>query len=284
MRLAFSTNAYVKFSLFEAVERIAAMGYEGVEILADAPHLYPYSVSDAELNRLAQLLARSGLQVANLNANTAMGYYGRTFWEPLFEPSLANPDPSARQWRIDYSKRCIDLAEVLGSPNVSLTSGRITPGCAPAEALGLLRESLEMVLEYAERAGIGIGMEYEPGLLVERYEELKAVLDEIPSSFFGANLDLGHSHVLGEDPETIIAGLSSKIFHIHIEDIQHRKHHHLIPGLGEMDFKKLFKILEENSYEGFATVELYSYPHEPDEAARQAFRYLQYVKEELKRG
>ncbi len=102
MRLAFSTNAFVRFSVTEAIERISEIGYEGVEILADVPHLYPFSVSESELKELAAVLDRCGIRVANLNANTAMGYYGRTFWEPLFEPSLANPDRAARKWRIDY--------------------------------------------------------------------------------------------------------------------------------------------------------------------------------------
>ena len=275
MKLAFSTNAFVRFSVFEAVERIAAIGYEGVEILADAPHLYAHAVNDSDLKKLAAVLERFDLKVANLNANTAMGYYGRTFWEPLFEPSLANPERAARKWRIDYSKRCIDLARFLGSRNVSITSGRVAPGSDPDTAFKLFTESLEAVLEHAEKAGVRIGIEYEPGLLVERYEELRALLEVMPSPYLGANLDFGHSHVLGEDPEAVVAGLSSKIFHVHIEDIHARKHYHLIPGLGEIDFRRLFEVLERHDYDGFATVELYTYPQEPEAAARRAFRYLE---------
>jgi len=274
MKLAFSTNAFVQFSVVEAVEKIAAIGYDGVEILADAPHLYPPAVSDAGLKNLAAALERSGLEVANLNANTAMGYYGRTFWEPLFEPSLANPDHAARQWRVDYTKQCIDLAKVLGSRNISITSGRVVPGSDPETALRMLRESLDAVLEYAEKAAVRVGIEYEPGLLVERYEELQALIAGISSPGLGANLDFGHSHVLGEDPESVVAGLSPRIFNVHIEDIHCRKHYHLIPGLGEMDFKGIFDALERHAYDGFATVELYTYPHEPEAAARSALAYL----------
>jgi fructoselysine 3-epimerase len=275
MKFAFSTNAFVNFSVIEAVEKIAAIGYEGVEILADAPHLYPDSVRGPDLRKLVTVLARSGLEVANLNANTAMGYYGRSFWEPLFEPSLANPDPTARAWRVDYTKRCMDFARLLGCSNISITSGRAVPGTCPDTALKLLRESLEMVLEYAEKAGIRVGMEYEPGLLVERYDELRVLIEEMNSPCLGVNLDLGHSHVLGEDPEFVVAGFSSRIFNLHIEDIQSRKHYHLIPGLGDIDFRRLFEILEKNAYDGFATVELYTYPQHPEEAAMSSLSYLQ---------
>jgi hypothetical protein len=97
----------VRYPTFEAVEKIAAIGYQGVELLAEAPHLYADSVTSSDLNELKSLLDRTGLVTANVNANTAAGSYGRSFWEPLLEPSLANPDVTLRQWRIAYSKRCM---------------------------------------------------------------------------------------------------------------------------------------------------------------------------------
>jgi fructoselysine 3-epimerase len=175
MKLAFSTNAFVSYPVAEAVEKIAAAGYEGVELLADVPHLYPCSLSDTDLTRLSAALDRCGLSVANINANTAMGYYGRSFWEPLFEPSLANPDKTARKWRVEYSIQCLDLARALGCRNVSLTSGRVVSGSNPERAFELLQDSLETVLAHAEKVGVKVGIEYEPGLLVERCEELLAL-------------------------------------------------------------------------------------------------------------
>ena len=80
-----------------------------------------------------------------------------------------------------------------------------------------------------------------------------------------------------EDPETVVNALDRKLFHIHIEDIKARKHYHLIPGTGDIDFAELFRILEHHNYEGFATVELYTYPHEPEAAARQALSYLKTI-------
>lgn len=275
MRLSFSTNAYVRFEIAEAAQRIAAIGYEGVELLADVPHLYAASVTERDLRRLKSVLDRTMLQVANINANTAVGYYGREFWEPLFEPSLAHSDSSLRQWRIDYTKKCIDIAELLSAPCISITSGRTVPGCLPDTSLELLCDSLAHLLEYAEKRSIRIGIEYEPGLLIERCEELATLLDRMGSSFLGANLDLGHSHVLGEDPRTVIEALAGRIYHIHLEDIADRKHYHLIPGEGDIDFGLLFDLLAASGYDGFATVELYTYLHKPDEAAQKAFVHLQ---------
>jgi fructoselysine 3-epimerase len=277
MNLSFSTNAFVRFPLCEAVEIIAALGYEGVEILADVPHLYVQDTTAADIDDLRRVLARTGLKPASLNANTATGYYRRDFWEPLFEPSIANPDGTARRWRIDYSKKCIDLAQQLGAPCISLTAGRLANTLSPEQSMDLLVEALWELVEYAGNRNIRIGLEYEPGLLIENCREMHWLLQQIDSPFLGVNLDLGHSHVQGEDPAAVLTLFGERIVHVHLEDIGGRKHFHLIPGLGQVDFAGIFRLLEASGYDGFVTVELYTYPHAPEEAARNALRYLNRV-------
>ena len=41
MRLAYSSNAYLNYSIEETIARIAGLGYEGLELLADVPHAWP---------------------------------------------------------------------------------------------------------------------------------------------------------------------------------------------------------------------------------------------------
>src|SRR5687767_7635173 len=38
MKLAFSSNAYLRFSIEGTIARIASLGYTGIELLADVPH------------------------------------------------------------------------------------------------------------------------------------------------------------------------------------------------------------------------------------------------------
>lgn len=274
MKLSFSTNAFTRYSVKEAVQKIANLGYHGVEILADRPHLFSSEASPEVVQSLKETLAHCGLPVANMNANTASGYYAGVFWEPLFEPSLANPDPQARCWRIQYTKASIDLAKALGAATISITSGRMIPGVLPAESLTILRDAMAEVIAHAQAAGVRIGIEYEPGLLIENCAELVSFLDKVDSPWLGANLDIGHSHVAQEDVATVVSTLGDKIFHVHLEDIQGRKHFHLIPGQGDLDFDTILSSLARQSYAGFVTVELYSYPERPEEAARQAYQHL----------
>jgi sugar phosphate isomerase/epimerase len=277
MKLSFSTNAFVRFSVPEAIEIIAGAGYSGVEILADVPHLYPFSTTAAELAAIVSSVEKNRITVANINANTAMGYYGMKFWEPLFEPSLANPEQDARKWRIEFTKECIDIARFLSCRNVSVTSGRMVPEVRPQKSLALLRQSLLEIVEYATVRDVRVGMEYEPGLLIERAEELAGLILEMGSENFGANLDLGHSHLVGETPSHVAEMLGSRIFHIHLEDINNRKHYHLIPGEGDIDFEDIFRALSGIDYDGFVTVELYTYPENPGQAAEKAFKYLKNI-------
>ena len=277
MKFSFSTNGFLRHSLVQAIEKIARIGYQGVELLADVPHLYADSITKSDLRDLKSALQGSGLKVANINANTAIGYYGRRFWETLFEPSIANPDKALREWRIDYTKKCIDVADFLECASVSVTSGKPAAGISPEESVDILVNSLGQLVEYSSRKSISIGIEYEPGLLIEKYTELLKLLDQINSAYLGANLDLGHSHVLGEDPVKVITGLGSRIIHVHIEDIRNRKHYHLVPGNGEIDFRMLLGVLKESGYNGFSTVELYTYPDRAEEVATQSLEYLRSV-------
>jgi sugar phosphate isomerase/epimerase len=276
-KLSFSTNAFVRFLVPEAIEIIAKIGYSGVEILADIPHLDPSSTTAPDLAAIASALEKNRIRAVNINANTATGWYREKFWEPVFEPSLANPDEAARKWRVDYTKKCIDIAASLGCPNISVTSGRMVPGMKPEKSLALLRGSIMEIMEHAGAKGIRVGMEYEPGLLVERAEELAYLIGEVADPNFGVNLDLGHSYLAGESPAHVAQTFGSRIFHIHIEDIKDRKHYHLVPGEGQIDFGGIAGALADINYGGFVTVELYTFPENPQEAAQKAFDYLKKI-------
>ena len=273
MKSSFSTNAFITHTVYNAIESIAAAGYEGVELLADIPHLYVHTLRYADIKKLKASLTANRIAVSNINANTVRGYYENGDSEPLFEPCLTDPDPEVRRWRGDYTRKCIDLARALNCPNVSVTSGPIQPESTPEEGIEALKAALKEIIAHAEAMNVKVGLEYEPGLLIESGSELSCLINEIGSEFLGANLDLGHSHMLGEDPESTVNLLKDRIFHVHLEDIKGRKHLHLIPGTGDMDFKKLLALFEK-SYRGFITVELYANAHKPEEAARKSLEFL----------
>src|SRR5262249_21462722 len=74
MKLAFSTNAYTRFGLLEAIEGSARAGFAGVEILADVPHAYPDAIDDALIASIRRSLDKPGLAVSSINCNCSFGY------------------------------------------------------------------------------------------------------------------------------------------------------------------------------------------------------------------
>ncbi|WP_436346070.1 sugar phosphate isomerase/epimerase family protein [Natronorubrum sp. FCH18a] len=278
VELAFSTNAYTQHSLPDAVRRIADCGYAGVELLGDEPHAYFPDFADADRESLREALEVADLAVSNINANTAMGYYDDAPPSAFFEPSVIRADDDAREWRVEYTKRAIDIAETVNAPAVCLATGRPLPGTMPEAAREYLRESLHEILDYAESRDVAVGIEYEPELLIENTDEVLALIDDLGRDGLGVNLDVGHAAVYGEDVAESIRRSAGSITGIHLEDIvggRRGKHYHRIPGEGDLDFRAIFDALDDIDYDGFATLELYTYPDEPDRAAREAYAALE---------
>jgi len=280
MKLAFSTNAFSRHSLADALAAIAAEGYAGVEILADKPHWFPDHFDETEANAIRAQLESLNLAVSNINANCTFGYWKDAPPEPFFEPSLISPEPALRADRIKMIQNTLHFAKAIGADNISITSGKALPTMPPDAAMKQLRESLVPVLETAEHLKIHVGIECEPMLFIEWATELRELIDRLGSRMLGANLDLGHSVVLGEDIPTITKLLNGRIWNCHIEDIPGRKHYHLIPGQGTMDWVKVKDSLEAIKYDRFLTVELYTYPDRPQEAARESMAYLSTIFEQ----
>ena len=282
IRLAFSTNAYTKHTLPDACDRIAAAGYRAVEVLADHPHAYPPTYSEHEARRLRERLDALGLRVVAVNANTAMGYFRPVPAALTFEPSLISPSEVHRQDRVGIIRQALTVANRLGAPVVTLTGGRPSdlvalgmPIDPPAAYRDRLLEGLETVVRLADQAGVDLAFEPEPGQFIETTADLKALLDEVDHPRLGANLDVGHAWCAGDDPAESVRILGRRIRHLHLEDIQGRRHFHLIPGEGgEIDFAAIRAALDRIGYAGAAAVELYTYPDEPDRAAAEAYAAL----------
>jgi protein FrlC len=274
MKLAFSTNAFTRFPLNEALEAIAACGYDGVEVLADVPHAYPPDITPRLTKQTAATLSRLNLAVSNVNVNCSFGYWKDAPPEPYFEPSLISPNPKHRAARIAMSLTGLQFAKDIGGRNISITIGRMLGGMPPERAAKQFVESMKPVLESAEKIGVDVGIECEPGLYLEFATELREWIDLLGHPRLGANLDVGHSQVIGEGIPEAVRLLGKRIWNLHVEDIPGRKHYHLIPGHGTLDWTGLGKALEEIRYDRFLTVELYTQTADPHAAARESIEFL----------
>jgi len=274
MKLAFSTNAYTNHSLTHALEGIQRAGFPAAEILADVPHAYPVQMDDSLTSSVVRDLERLKLAVSNINCNCSFGYWKDAPPEPYFEPSLISPNPKHRADRIAMIQRTLQFARDIGARNISITSGRMLGGMPPERAARQFVESIKPVLDRADAMSVDVGIECEPGLYLEYVAELREWINRLNHPRLGANLDIGHSQVIGETIPYEVEMLRGRIWNMHVEDIPGRKHYHMIPGEGTLDWQSLKLALERINYDRYLTVELYTHTENPQEAAEKSFQYL----------
>jgi sugar phosphate isomerase/epimerase len=273
IRLAFSTNAFKKHSITEAVNAIAAAGYSGVELMADVPHAYPPSFDSEQRLALAKQLEALHLQASNVNGFTlfAMG--------DTYHPSWIEEDERLRETRIAHTLECIELAAEFGAKTLSLQPGgpMIGTNISREKAGERFAEGLRRVIPSAQRHGVTLAIEPEPGLFIEtavEYLEFKRrFFLDVP--IVRMNCDVGHLFCVGEDPAGVIRDMPEEIAHVHLEDIgKNRVHQHLTPGKGAIDFGSIFDALGAIGYGGWVTVELYPYETTAEGVARLAMEHL----------
>lgn len=276
MILGYSTNAYTEFGLLEAINRIARLGYRGVEIMGDRPHLYPPDFTPEDLNRLTEVLRELKLKVTNINSFTLFAG-GDTYL-----PSWIEPDIARRRIRIQHTLACLRVAAELGCSNISVPPGGPLKGMGRTQALRLFHQGLEEVIPLAEELGVRVLVEPEPGLLLENSRQFRHFIRSVRSPMVGLNFDAGHFFCVGEDPVAALENLFGWVGHIHLEDIgANRQHVHLIPGLGAMDLRSIIHRAAGLGYSGDMSLELYPYVHMPDEAGRRGLLRLRPILEEV---
>jgi sugar phosphate isomerase/epimerase len=274
IQLAFSSNAYMHFSIEAAIEKIAALGYTGIEVLADVPHAWPAGLLPERVRSIRETLARHNLAISNVNAfmMNAVGDPRQPYWHP----GWTDPDPHYRAIRREHTKRALRLASEIGAPNITTEpGGRLTPEQSWTEAASIFYDELMPCVELAESLHVTLLIEPEPGLFIERFEQYLQFMERVDSPRVGLNFDIGHAYCVGEDPQDWVERMAPHTRHYHFEDIAAtRVHKHLIPGRGAIDFAATLSAIARTRYDGWITVELYPYIDSPDDAAREAHGYL----------
>ena len=270
MKLAFSSNAYLRFSFNDAAKKIGKLGYQGIEIMADVPHAWPAFMLEEQKQGIRDSLKSNNLAISNINSFMmhAVNDSRQRYWYP----SWIEPDKHYRQIRIDHTMRCLTMAKELGAPCITTEpGGPVEAGASWNAGLKLFVEMLKPVIEHAEKEGVLLLIEPEPGLLIETADQFLEFMGYIKSPMVGCNFDIGHSYCVGDDPASTIPKLAKYIKHYHLEDIANtRVHHHLIPGDGAIDFKAAIEAIKATGYKEWVTIELYPYVEDPDQAAKLA--------------
>ena len=269
MILGYSSNAFKKHSIYEAVEEIGRLGFRGIEIMCKRPHVHASDFGEKEWPRLRSRIEAESLKVINLNCSTLFALENG---HPSLQADLPEED---LEDRISHTLQSLRLASYLGCRNISIPTGTPPQNLTRKAFKALFRERLEKVLPLAEELDVDVLVEPEPGLLGDNLGHFKAFIEEVRSPALGVNFDIGHFYCLGEDPSAAFEQMSPRVGHVHLDDIaQTRIHNHLIPGRGAIDFLEVFKTMARLGYDRDICLELYTYLDTPVEAGEEALDYI----------
>jgi len=271
MRLGYNTNGLAHHDLVQAIGLLGEIGYRSVAITLDHHALNPFENDRSQLAKVRDVLARYQMRsVIETGARFLLDPYTK------HEPTLMTADAGGRERRIDFLCRAIDIAAELTSDCMSCWSGILRDSTAPQLALERLGEGLHRVLDHADRRGVAIGFEPEPGMFIATMDDYQRLLDHMQAPQLKLTLDVGHLHCLNELPiADYVLRWRDRIVNIHIEDMRRGRHEHLMFGEGEMQFAPIMDALRTSGYPGGVHVELSRHSHEGADAARRAFQFLE---------
>ena len=144
-----------------------------------------------------------------------------------------------------------------------------------------------------EEYGISLTFHHHMGTVVQNADEVERMMENTDPEYVSLLFDTGHFAYCGVDPLEMVTKYVNRIKHVHLKDIRPEvvdkvKKENLsflegvrmgtftVPGDGCIDFDPIFKVLEDNHYEGYMLVEAEQDPAKanPLEYAKKARAFI----------
>jgi sugar phosphate isomerase/epimerase len=275
MKLGFLTACLPGDSLADIAAWAGGNGYAALEVAAwprrrgrdwEASHLDVESFGGSDATETRDVMARHGLEIS------AIAYY---------ENNLHH-DPAVREATHEHLRRCIDAAALLGVSLVGTFVGRDVTRTV-ADNLALAEKVLPPLVEYAAARDIRLVVENCPmeGWHPDGYPANLAYSPELwgwmADLGLWLNYDPSHLVWLGIDPLAALDAHADRVLHVQAKDaevdVAARNRYgvfgqavdrepwvsgwwrYRIPGLGEVDWRRLIDRLHHTGYDGVVSVE-----------------------------
>jgi sugar phosphate isomerase/epimerase len=276
MKLGFLTACLPRLSLEEIAAWAAAHDYQALEVATwpatgsrdfEASHLDVAALDAKGADEVRALFGRHGLEIS------ALAYY---------ENNL-HPDPARRAAIADHVRRNVDAAALLGVEYVGTFIGR-DPGLSVRENVALAERELPPLVEYAGERGVRLIIEncVMEGWHPDGHPGNLAYSPELWEWMFSLGLYLNYdpSHLmwLGIDPVEALRPYVDRIPHAQAKDAQLDPRardrygffgkalerddpwdvgwwRYRVPGLGEVDWRRVVDTLYEGGFQGVLSVE-----------------------------
>jgi sugar phosphate isomerase/epimerase len=282
MFLGYNTNGFAHHRLEDAIEILAELGYGGVALTLDVHHLDPFAPDlPIRVAALANQLARN-----QMRCTIETG--ARFLLDPRrkHQPTLISPTTEERTQRLNFLKRCVDIAADLNADCVSLWSGASVENAPGGVLMVRLVDRGERLAEYATEHDVRLAFEPEPGMFIDTMAKFAELHQQINHPAFGLTADIGHLECNGELPVSqVLSDWKHVLWNVHLEDMERGVHDHLMFGEGTVDFTDVFEGLRAANYQGGVYVELSRHSYDAVNTARKAKAFLdRYVGEPRPQG
>jgi sugar phosphate isomerase/epimerase len=238
----------------EVVDRLAALGFQGVELGGFPPHPNPDDLPErAQRAEVAAGVRARGLEWSGLAAN-------------LWHMKLINTgDPTPY---VDEFRKNVVFCNDLGIETIRVDTVQpptIFTEVDPATARSRVVAAWKQCAAEAAERGVRVVWEFEPGFAFNKPSDIEQIVDEVGSDNFTVMFDTCHAHMVAGvgarqpgDRETLPGGalelaqrLRGKIGHIHLIDSDGTLHDdetstHAPMGEGLLDFTTLIPELNRS--------------------------------------
>lgn len=221
--------------LEKTMKRISSQGYHALEI-EGAPEKYNTKV-------VRKLLKKYKLKC--WGSVTLM----------MEQRNLVAKDPDQRAMSVQYVKDIITMVKELDGHMVSVvpaTVGKIVPDGTPEEEWKWAVASMQECYEFAEKAGVLLGIEpinrFET-YFINRGDQALALAKETGKNC-GVCLDIFHMNLEEADPYKMIKRAKKRLVGFHVAD-----NNRFAPGMGTLNWKKIVKTLKKVGFDGALSVE-----------------------------
>ena len=271
MKLAFNTWVYSSFPVWvpayplkDTIERIARIGYDGIEIGAASPHAYPDYLDPAQRQEIRAVLASNSIALASMLPAPGGG--------PGF--NAASPLEAERRNTIDQYRKVIRLCAELGGKIVLYVAGWQIFGTSREQAWEWSRSALSGLADFARDAGVTLVIEptSADSNLVDSCDDALRMMREVEKPNVKLMFDTYHTLYRSEPPTDYVHRMGKDLAHIHLADAGRAA-----PGAdGRVDYPGLIAALRETGFDGYLTMEIGFDRRavDPDSVARRAFDYL----------
>lgn len=242
---AISTFLLLSLPLKDALQAIAARGFEHVEIWCAGLHLDPRGETSAAT--AASWLRETGQRVHSVHA-------------PFGHAAFPHPTEADafHAYRMNLYRQTIDTCNAIECPIMVVHAVNRTEFNSTDADIGRMREDIASLVDYGRQSGVRLAIENIIGSGTPG--EFVCTLQNQTRAFAGLGagycLDIGHAPLTDADlcAEADAAGADLVSFHIHnnngIDDT------HELPDNGVIDWPALYDYVRQKGYTGQFTMEI----------------------------